>query len=102
MQARQQKTQEVDADLLFRRASGELLRASKRVLTGKCSGYLLSNAESLIDALPLATESYASACVRLRNADRSAQLREYGAAAFELNLLARSLESARKRFGTGL
>ena len=53
----------------------------------------LVEVRNLLDSLPLATNEYATAANRLRNAHRYLTSQERGAARYELNLLAGSLRN---------
>lgn len=52
--------------------------------------------ESAIAGLPLASEEYAVACCRVKNARHATSRGEIGAACYELRMLARSLLSRRR------
>ena len=84
------------SDQLLQRAS-ELVQQLAQDLSN-CNPFhtQFDEVETALAALPLASEEFAVACCRLRNARNSSSRGERGAACYELRMLARSLFSRRR------
>ena len=76
---------------LFERVSTLVSRLAHFVSRREQPDSQFEEVETALATLPLASEEFAVACCRLRNAKASTARGEVGAACYELRLLARSL-----------
>ena len=76
---------------LFRQATTLLNELAEKVAARRSARPLFDHAEATLQQLPLATDEFTVARRRLHNALRYQHEGEYGAATFELRLMARSL-----------
>ena len=86
----------VRRERLFKRVSQSVERLASYLLARQNPSTYFDYVEAELGALPLANEDFAVACCRLHNARSEAIQREFGAACYELHLLARSLLAARR------
>lgn len=76
---------------VFQPVLNSLVRLTKMVRCGQDAGGELDEMQVLLETLPLSIDDFATACNRLRNAQRYLQARERGAARWELNTLRQQL-----------
>ncbi len=82
---------------LFERASRLTTRLARHVAARKVSHAPFDEVEDALATLPLSSEEFSVACCRLRNARQAMFAGEFGAAGFELRLLAHSLHAMQRR-----
>lgn len=79
------------AALTSTQASACLADLQAQIARGTCAPHTFASLRQLLEALPLDTATFAVACNRLANARAYSQVGEFGAANYELRLLAQSM-----------
>ncbi len=78
---------------MFARAARLTAHLARHVSARGTSLKLFDEVEHVLACLPLSSEEFSIACYRLRNARHASSQGEFGAAGYELKLLAHSLHT---------